>query len=598
MDSEGNIHTTRESFPSSKVEESYQKMIEYVKNNSFIDLLDTQTLLNLLESLKQENVEIDFSKNIFTQIYRKNEDGSYTLTINAQSYPNSSQAIRNILGKFREVPVITPDKAHQLFGAFELKYDADFREFLLANMDKIMTSPQYVSLVASIQRQFSDIKAVNSNRTLTLELAISYVQTNKYSPVNVGNERAAEISAIAGYSQADFDTLQQIYNYGKQRTFSSIPRIEKKTEKTSGKYIYETLRLDDPLAMAIGTLTDCCQELNNCAEVCMEHSMVDKNGRVFVIKDEQGNIVAQSWVWRNKDVLCFDNIEIPDKAFARAVKENPNLGRKGFTDEVFEIYKQAAQDLIEADEVVYKKLFENGKIAQEQYDGLRLGKVTVGLGYNDIAESLKQNSQVDKGTVSRPLPFDAPVKLSRALYTNDSVTQYILEEREDRKEYDGDTISVHNDTFVEYNDSNFNEKDLLSLEKLEIVTKDNHSYLQTSVSDYSNSEHLVTELARNYGLNTETTRIIMNPNFAIIYDINGYKVRVGDLLFNTKVDNEGQQIDIKNSVLMQIKLALEQIGRDKEIDISELDENQQQMFNKAVSLNKELDIERGLRHAK
>ena len=139
---------------------------------------------------------------------------------------------------------------------------------------------------------------------------------------------------------------------------------------------------------------------------------------------------------------------------------------------------------------------------------------------------------------------------------------------------------------------------LFFLEKLEIVTKDNPSYLQTSVSDYSNSEHLVTELARNYGLNTETTRIIMNPNFAIIYDINGDKLRVGDLLFNTKVDNEGQQIDIKNSVLMQIKLALEQIGRDKKIDISELDENQQQMFNKAVSLNKELDIERGLRHAK
>ncbi|MBD9098951.1 hypothetical protein EGP98_05115, partial [bacterium] len=385
IDSEGNIHTTRESFPSSKVEESYQKMIDYVKNNQFIDLLDTQSLLNLLESLKQENVGIDFSRNIFTQIYRKNEDESYTLTINTQSCPKSVQAIRGVLEKFREVPILTPDKAHQLFGGFELKYDADFREFLLANMDKIMENPEYVSLVASVQRQFSDIKAINSNRALTWELAVSYVQTNKFTFVNVGNERVAEISAIAGYSQADFNTLQQIYNYGKQRTFSSIPRIEQSAEKTSGRYTYETLRLDDPLAMAIGTLTDCCQELNNCAEVCMEHSMVDKNGRVFVIKDEQGNIVAQSWVWRNKDVLCFDNIEIPDKAFARAVKEHPDLGRKGFTDEVFEIYKQATHDLIEADEKVYKELLESRKITQEQYDGLRLGKITVGLGYNDIA---------------------------------------------------------------------------------------------------------------------------------------------------------------------------------------------------------------------
>ena len=595
MDSEGNVHTTRESFPSSKVEESYQKMIEYIKGNSFIDLLDTQSLLNLLESLKQENVDIDFSKNIFTQIYRKNEDGSYNLTINAQSCPKSAQAIRGVLEKFRELPILTPDKAHQLFGAFELKYDADFREFLLANMDKIMKNPEYVSLVASVQRQFAEIKAINSNRALTWELAVSYVQTNKFTSVNVGNERVAEISAIAGYSQADFNTLQQIYNYGKQRTFSSIPRIE----KTNGKYTYEMLRLDDPLAMAIGTLTDCCQELNDFAEVCMEHSMVDKNGRVFVIKDEQGNIVAQSWVWRNKDVLCFDNIEIPDRAFVRATKESPELGRKGFTDEVYGIYKQAAHDLIEEDEKVYKELLESGKITQEQYDGLRLGKVTVGLGYNDIAESLKQNSTVDKGTISRPLPFEEPVKLSRGLYTNDSTTQYVLEEREDRKDFDGETLPVHSDSYIKYSDSNFTEKSLLSLEKLEVVTKEDPRYLETAVNDYADSEHLVTEIARNYGLNPETARIIMGPNFAIIFDVNGDKLKIGDLLYNTRVENEQQQMDIENQVVIQIRLALGQIASDKEIDISDLDERQKEMYAKVIDLaEEEIDIERGVGHAR
>lgn len=590
IDINGNIHT----FTSSKYDESYQKMIEYIKSHSFVDLLDTQSLLNLLESLKQENVDIDFSKNIFAQIYRKNEDNSYTLTISPQSYPKSTQAIRSILGNFSNFPIITPNRAHYLFGGFELKYDADFREFLLANMNKIIENPKYISLVSSIQRQFSAIKAINSNRSLTWELAVSYVQTNKFTSVNVGNERVAEISAIAGYSQNDFNTLQQIYNYGKQRTFSSIPRIE----KTSGKYTYEMLRLDDPLAMAIGTLTDCCQELNNCAEVCMEHSMVDKNGRVFAIKDKQGNIVAQSWVWRNKDVLCFDNIEIPEKAFARVVQEHPELGRKGFTDEVFEIYKQAAHDLIETDEKVYKELLENGKITQEQYDGLRLGKITVGLGYNDIAESLKQNSVIDRSTISRPLPFEEPVKLSRGLYTNDSTTQYILEERENRKKFDGETLPVHNDSYIEYSDSNFTEKSLLSLKKLEVVTKDDPKHLEISISDYADSKHLVTEIASNYGLNPETTKIIMNPNFAIIYDVNGDKLKIGDLLFNTKVDNEQQQIDIENQVIIQIRLALKQIANNKEIDISALDEKQKEMYVKVTGLTEEIDIERGVGHAK
>ena len=79
---------------------------------------------------------------------------------------------------------------------------------------------------------------------------------------------------------------------------------------------------------------------------------------------------------------------------------------------------------------------------------------------------------------------------------------------------------------------------------MEIVTKEDTRHLDTSISDYADSEHLVTELARNYGLNPETARIIMNPNFAIIYDVNGDKLRVGDLLFNTRIDNEQQQMDI------------------------------------------------------
>lgn len=563
-----------------------------------MDSISSLEKQQLKESLAKEGFQINPEQELFSQIYRKNENGSYFLTINPQSYPKSSQLIRNIMEIYPDSPTLTPNKAHQLFGGFELKYDPDFREFLLANMNKILENPEYISYVSSVQKQFSDIKAMNSNRALTWELAVSFVQTNKFTSVNVGNERVAEISAIAGYSQADFNKLQQIYNYGKQRTFSSIPRIEQSAEKTSGRYTYETLRLDDPLAMAIGTLTDCCQELNNCAEVCMEHSMVDKNGRVFVIKDEQGNIVAQSWVWRNKDVLCFDNIEIPDKAFARAVKEHPELGRKGFTDEVFEIYKQAAHDLIESDEKVYKELLESGKITQEQYDGLRLGKVTVGLGYNDIAESLKQNSAVDRGTISRPLPFNEPVKLTRGLYTSDSNTQYVLEERDDRKVFEGETLPVHSDTYVEYTDENFTKNSLLTLEKLEIVTKEDPGHLETYIGDYADSEHLVTELARNYGLNPETTRILMNPNFAIIYDVNGDKLRVGDLLFNTHVDNEMQQMDIENQVVMQIRLALEQIASDKEIDVSSLDEKQKEMYAKITGLTDEIDIERGVGHAR
>lgn len=87
-------------------------------------------------------------------------------------------------------------------------------------------------------------------------------------------------------------------------------------------------------------------------------------------------------------------------------------------------------------------------------------------------------------------------------------------------------------------------------------------------------------------------------NFAIIYDVNGDKLKIGDLLFNTKVDNKEQQIDIESKVVIQLRLALEQIASDKEIDVSQLDEKQKKMYAKVIGLTDEMDIERGIGHAK
>lgn len=575
-------------------EEFYQKLISEIKSDNCqytTSIFDNQTLLRLISCLERENVALDFSKDIINQIYHKNQDESYSLIINPQTYPKTTEVIREILENFGELPILTPHKAHRLFGGFELKYDRDFREFFLENMTEIMENPDYATLLSGIQKQFSDIKRINSNRHLTLPLAVGYIQTNQYSSVLPGNEKLAEISSIAGYSQGDFEILQQIYNYGRQRTFSSIPRIE----NTTTKYSYEMLRLDDPLALAIGTLTDCCQELRNAAETCMEHSMVDKNGRVFVVRNEEGEIVAQSWVWRNNNVLCFDNIEIPEKALEKSRKESR---KREFTDEIYEVYKQAARELIEKDQEVYKNLLETGKITLEEYESLRLGKVTVGLGYNDIAESIKRNSEFDSSLLTRPLPFQAPVKLRSGLYTSDSNTQYILEETEGRNEEEKETLPVHNDLYTLYDDSNFTEKSLITLEKLEMITKDDPLYLDTAMSSEIDSNHLVTGLARNYNLNPETTKVVMNPNFAIIYDTTSSQVRIGDLLFNTKIKTPDKEIDISDIVKIQIRLALDQISYDKEIVLSNLNQNQQQMLEKAKSLTDEIDKERGVSHAR
>lgn len=568
-----------------QISSSYEHVMNNVKNRI------EENKESMQKFFKKEEGEKEIKSDLFSMFYKKQGD-NYTLKINPQEYPKTCQYFRSFLEQFPDSPVLTPEKSHQLFGGFSFQYDPDFREFLLSNFNQILTHPEYTTYVSAMQKQFSMIKAINSNRKLTLDLSLAYVQENKFTSVDVGNEEVAEISAIAGYTQEDFDKLQEIYNYGKQRIFSSIPKIE----KTKGKYTYEMLRLDDPLAMAIGTLTDCCQELGNAAELCMEHSMVDKHGRVFVVRDDQGNIAAQSWVWRNKNVICFDNIEIPDKAFVRAIKNDPVSGGKGFAKEIYDLYKQAAKDLIKEDEKVYHTLLEQGKITQEQYEGLKLGKVTVGLGYNDIASEIKKRSPVDNGILSHPLPFKEPVKLSRGLYQTDSNTQYILEETEKKQDYNGDTFALHQDPYIEYTDKNFTKKNFLTLEKLELETKGEIKNLNFYFENEQKPS--VSEIADAYNFKPENTKIVMNPNFAIIYEESENQIKLGDFLFHTKIKKEKQQIDMKMQVEIQIRLALEQIANGKNVDITALNEKQKQMYEQVMKLTEEIDKERGLGRAR
>ena len=573
-------------------EEAYNKMIEYARNSNYEDVFNTETLVALLDALNKEHVEIDYAKPIFAQLYRKNEDGSFTLAINPQRYPKTAQIVRTILSKFRELPILTPEVAHQLFSGFEMKYTPEFREFMLSNMNRVLDDPDSPRLLSRMQRHFDEIQALNSNRVLTWELAVGYVKTAKYDGAQVGSERLTEVASFTGYDQKEFETLQRIYNYGRQRVYSSIPRIA--GEK--GKFHYEILRLDDPLAMCIGTLSDCCQELGNCAEVDMEHSMVDRHGRVFIVKDELGNIVAQSWVWRNKDVLCFDNIEIPKNAFRRSERENPELGRAGFTDIVFEIYKQAAQELIDEDEKTYKRLLDEGKITREQYERLRLGKITVGIGNNDIKESLRRNAPVDKGVVSRPLPFKEVVPLERKIYLSDSVTQHIIGEREGRvpPEDDAPTFAVYSDDPIVYDDSTFDEVSLITLQKLEL-SLGREGKPMTAISDNIPPGHLVSTITGNYGLNSTTARIVMNPNFAIIFDDMGSAIKLEDIFYVKTLMDEDREMNMEQALIFQVRLALDKIKGQKEIIIADdLSEEQKALINKALGLDSEIDIERGL----
>ena len=89
-----------------------------------------------------------------------------------------------------------------------------------------------------------------------------------------------------------------------KRDTSTIPRVEGRINE----YTYEILKYDDMLSLALGNMTDCCFTILGVGYQCLQHAVTSKNGRIFVVK-KNNEIIAHSWIWRNGNHLCFDNIE-------------------------------------------------------------------------------------------------------------------------------------------------------------------------------------------------------------------------------------------------------------------------------------------------
>ena len=485
--------------------------------------------------------------------------------------------------------VVTASAAHFAFGRLEMKYDPDFRDFLLDNLSDIVNNPDYYKRLPILQKRFDTYRNTYISGHYNLESIFSSLGTGNYVNVDTGNIGLAQTVTITGYPEEYFEHYQYVYNYGKLRSHSSIPRVV----GSKNGFTYEMLKLDDPLALTVGYHTGCCQDIGEAGAWCMVHSVTNDNGRVMVVRDDENNLVAQSWVWRDKDLICFDDIEFPKTSHFASLAAKKAGSVSNFTDKILDAYKEAAAELIKTDNDTFDKLYEEGKIDSEQYK-LRVSKVTVGKGFNESEAAVKRNTLKDSTPRRPPILDKIPEVFSYKPYT-DAQEQFILSDtgREGEISSASDLLN-YNDSYEEYTDKDFinNRSLILTLCDLERETKGE----MDATEDILSKDHPCDTLAFYYRARN-TVKVVMNPNFAIIYDVDSDGVKVHDLFFNTNVNFLNDSVDVEDKVSEQIGNAFKQLSSEYgsiAFD-SSMNEKQEQMISKSMDKSKEGEIKNATR---
>ena len=235
---------------------------------------------------------------------------------------------------------------------------------------------------------------VNTKRILDLyKNPVTFLKPDEY-------KLEGPLQEIGTSDPAIVQKAKDWYQIMRERQYSSIPKVKGDIDN----YQYEMLDLDDPLALAVGYITRCCFLINGLSRESLYHSISSKNGRTFVVRKD-GELVAQSWVWRNGNALCFDNVET-----------RGNYSQ----DTLLEVYQRASEELI-------------GLSNQTENETESLKVVTYGTSESRMSRPEKKF----EGTL--------PKVLESVGYSDAKYEQCILAERKHKSLYYGDVVARYED---------------------------------------------------------------------------------------------------------------------------------------------------------
>ncbi len=323
-------------------------------------------------------------------------------------------------------------------------------------------------------------------------------------------------------------------NLGKENTEEVI---------NSGDFRLKEVKIDSNTNVDIDiTFTEKTDKVSYSTDMALQDRLTNiKNINAEKYKYVVANILLAKEVLKEAEVYKPDRGDIAQGGLGGVGIENWILQNGGS-------FIEAANSFLEAAE---GKSFDEFKVSYRIWD----------FGDNHLAE--RRGKYVHDNFVVNNMNEDGYCKMKKVL------TEFIKDNKYANEEQ---TIK-----YKEYDNNNIDEKTLLKLSKLEVITEQSIDDLQTIVKN-KESNKIVSTIATNYGLNSNTTRLIVEDDFAIVYDTIGNKVRIGDLLCS-KMNSE-----VKDNICK----ALGQLGSN--VDLSLLDKQKLQIYNKVMNLNNQVGM--------
>jgi len=390
------------------------KNIENILNNSLIKILKRskdkigqgwiKKLIGIPLEMSEEEYKVACEKLGVTELEHEEE-----IKLKGKDEETKRRA-RELLKDIGCPELITFEKMEVMFGGLRPPYSKAFGEYFLKHKEEIMNNLEYIENFYRMHNSFEriinnpNIRLAYEQRRLEVRTVLDMSLNNKF----IYGKGEAELAQKAKEGQLEgenWEDAREIFKITKEREESTIPPVRGEGKKFRGRM----LRVDDPLHLFAGNITKCCQRFGDVGVGAMLHSATERNGGVFVIEEiEDGKvkkIVAQSWVWRNDDVLCFDNIEVDGDSLTYEEQE-----------EVLEIYRAAGEQAIKTDMKELREMLRSGEITREQYEYYTLKEVRIGLGYNQGMRIMEE--KITDGELEKSYDTVRPKEADKVYHTS------------------------------------------------------------------------------------------------------------------------------------------------------------------------------------